>query len=359
MLQTRISEAVGEGTPARTPEAGTPVLEVKGLKTYFKLDEGVLRAVDGVSFTVRRGETLGVIGESGCGKSITARSVLRLVNPPGRIAAGEVLWHGAGGPPVDLTKLGRDSRALRAVRGGGIAMVFQEPMASLSPVHTVGNQITEAVLLHRTRDKREAREIALETLEKVGMPQPARMLGTYPHELSGGLRQRVCIAMALAGRPALLVLDEPTTALDVTVQWQILRLLNDLKAEFEMAMLYITHDLGVVAQVADTVAVMYLGRVVESGPAERIFADPRHPYTRKLLRSVPVVGRRRGERLEAIRGTVPVPINLPRACPFRERCDDASPPCGGAAPALRDVAPGHAVRCFLHHSEKEPEEARG
>lgn len=349
-------------TQAQTRQAqtdGEAVLEVKDLRTHFHLDEGVLRAVDGVSFAVRRGETLGIIGESGCGKSMTARSILRLVKAPGRIVGGEILWRDPDGQGFDIAKLREDSRALRELRGRRVALIPQEPMASLSPVHTIGNQILEVALLHRTRDKREAREIALQTLAKVGMPQPERILTSFPHELSGGLRQRACIAMALAGSPALLIADEPTTALDVTVQWQILRLLKGLKDELGMAMLYITHDLGVVAQIADRVAVMYLGQIVEVGPVERIFAAPRHPYTRKLLASVPTVGRKRG-RLEAIRGNVPVPINLPHACHFRGRCDDAFEPCGTTMPALREVADktpaGHAVRCFLHHTEQEPEE---
>lgn len=351
MQQIHTSEGAAPARPGATSRQDA-VLEVKNLKTHFGLDEGLLKAVDGVSFTVRRGETLGIIGESGCGKSMTARSILRLINPPGKIAGGEILWHDPDGRTTDIAKLGKDSRALREVRGGRIAMVFQEPMASLSPVHTVGNQIMEVIFLHRTQDKREAKEIALELLAKVGMPQPSRILNTYPHELSGGLRQRVCIAMALAGRPSLLILDEPTTALDVTVQWQILRLLQDLKEEFGMAMLYITHDLGVVAQIADTVAVMYLGQIVETGTVEQLFADPRHPYTRKLLQSVPVVGRKREGRLAAIRGNVPVPINLPAACHFKGRCDHAFEPCGEAVPALGEVTPGYFVRCYLHHGER-------
>jgi oligopeptide/dipeptide ABC transporter ATP-binding protein len=252
---------------------------------------------------------------------------------------------------VDVARLRPNSPGLRDVRGQHVSMVFQEPMTSLSPVHTVGDQIAEVVRVHRTRDRQAALEVARDTLARVGMPDPARALRAYPHELSGGLRQRAMIAMALAARPALLIADEPTTALDVTVQWQILRLLQGLQAELGMAMLYITHDLGVVAQIADAVAVMYLGRVVEYGSVYDVFENPLHPYTRGLMKSMPALGRR-GEHLQAIRGQVPVPINLPRECPFRSRCDHAFEPCGGL-PALHEVEPAHSARCFLHHREVE------
>ena len=354
MRQTRTSE--GEVSSANVRDGvkdsvKDTVLEVNNLKTHFNLDEGVLKAVDGVSFSVRKGETLGIIGESGCGKSMTARSLLGLVRPPGRIVGGEILLHDQVGQTVDVAQLSEGSRALREVRGKRVAMVFQEPMTSLSPVHTIGNQIMESVLLHRTSNKREAEAEALEVLGRVGMPEPKRTLHSYPFELSGGLRQRAMIAMALAGRPSLLIADEPTTALDVTVQWQILRLMNELKDDLGMAMIYITHDLGVVAQVADTLAVMYLGKIVEVGPVGNVFKRPLHPYTRKLLQSVPTVSVKKRERLEAIRGTVPVPINLPTECHFRPRCDDAFGRCSQAVPALREVTPDHAVRCFLHHEE--------
>ena len=333
------------------PHTQNTVLEVKDLKTHFFLDEGLLKAVDGVSFSVNRRETLGIIGESGCGKSMTARSILRLVKQPGRIVSGQILFHEKDGQTVDIAQLSEESRALRKIRGSRVAMVFQEPMTSLSPVHTIGNQIMETILLHRVRDKREAQEIALATLAKVGMPEPKRTLNAYPFELSGGLRQRAMIAMALAGRPSLLIADEPTTALDVTVQWQILKLMNDLKDEFDMSMIYITHDLGVVAQVADTMAVMYLGQIVEYGRVHDLFKNPLHPYTRKLLASVPTVSTKKREHLEAIRGNVPVPINLPTECRFRTRCDDAFEPCSQAIPALQEIEQGHFVRCFLHHDE--------
>ncbi|BDP43704.1 ABC transporter ATP-binding protein (plasmid) [Deinococcus aetherius] len=336
--------------PQAQPHQPGPVLEVRGLKTHFKLDDGLLRAVDGVTFSVARGQTLAVIGESGCGKSVMARSILRLVKKPGFIAGGEILLH-LGDSTVDVAQLRPNSVGLRDVRGQHVSMVFQEPMTSLSPVHTVGDQIAEVVRVHRTRDRRAALEVARDTLAKVGMPDPARALRAYPHELSGGLRQRAMIAMALAARPALLIADEPTTALDVTVQWQILRLLQGLQAELGMAMLYITHDLGVVAQIADAVAVMYLGRVVEYGSVYDVFENPLHPYTRGLMKSMPALGHR-GEHLEAIRGNVPVPINLPRECPFRSRCDFAFEPCG-ELPALLEVEQGHATRCFLHHREVE------
>ena len=328
-----------------------PQLSVRGLKTHFRLDEGVLKAVDGVSFDVGRQQTVGLIGESGCGKSMLARSVMQLVKPPGRIVSGELLFELEPGNTVDIAALGLGSAQLRRIRGRHIAMIFQEPMASLSPVHTIGSQIAEPALLHRTSDKREARAIAEDALERVGVPDPKRAFGLYPHELSGGLRQRAMIAMALAGQPQLLIADEPTTALDVTVQWQILRLLADLKAQMGMSMLYITHDLGVTAQIADTIAVMYLGRIVEFGPAADIFEQPLHPYTRKLMRAAPAMGERKA-RLDVIRGTVPVPINLPHECPFRSRCDHAFEACS-RMPALTEVAPGHSARCFLHHQELE------
>jgi peptide/nickel transport system ATP-binding protein len=328
------------------------VLEINNLKTHFHLDEGLLKAVDGVTFSVKQGETLALIGESGCGKSVTARSILRLITPPGKIVDGQIFVRDARGHMVDTVKLPETGEDIRRIRGKQVAMIFQEPMTSLSPVHTIGSQIMEAALLHRTKDKREAREIARTTLAKVGMPEPERILDAYPHQLSGGLRQRAMIAMALTGQPSLLIADEPTTALDVTVQWQILKLLRDLKDEFGMAMLYITHDLGVVAQIADTMAVMYLGKIVEYGSVYDVFENPLHPYTRKLLKSAPLVGEKR-KRLDAIRGNVPVPIHLPLECGFRSRCDDAFGRCSVAMPALKEKTPGHVVRCFLHHEIEE------
>ncbi|WP_425145153.1 ABC transporter ATP-binding protein [Deinococcus sp.] len=347
MPQTPTSSELAVSVP---PQQQGPLLSVRGLKTQFRLDEGLLRAVDGVSLEVQRGQTIGVIGESGCGKSMLARSLMGLVRPPGRVAGGELLLD-TGEGPVDIAKLDPTGAQMRRIRGRHIAMIFQEPMTSLSPVHTIGAQIAELALLHRTHDRAEARTVTEDALARVGMPDPRRAYGQYPHELSGGLRQRAMIAMALTGQPELLIADEPTTALDVTVQWQILRLLADLKSQLGMSMLYITHDLGVTAQIADTIAVMYLGRIVEFGRAVDIFERPLHPYTRKLMQAAPAMGKRQA-RLDVIRGTVPVPINLPRECPFRSRCDHAFEACA-QLPALKEVEPGHTVRCFLHHQEVE------
>jgi peptide/nickel transport system ATP-binding protein len=298
-----------------------PLLEVRDLRTHFELEDGVVKAVDGVSLTVRRGRTLAVVGESGCGKSVTARSILRLVERPARIVGGQVLLHGKdpSGDPVDLLAV-KDKR-LRQVRWADIAMVFQEPMASLSLVHTIGDQIIEAVRLHENLGKAQARQRAIEMLGRVGIPDPKRRIDSYPFELSGGMRQRAMIAMALSCRPRLLIADEPTTALDVTTQAQILDLLQDLQQELGMAIMLITHDLGVAAQVADEVAVMYLGEVVEHGPAESVLTAPKHPYTRALVRSVPRLGQRGAGRLEAVRGTVPPPYERPTGCRFHPRCD--------------------------------------
>ncbi|WP_350274363.1 ABC transporter ATP-binding protein [Kribbella sp. HUAS MG21] len=298
-----------------------PLLEVRELRTHFELGDGVVKAVDGVSLTVPRGRTLAVVGESGCGKSVTARSILRLVERPARIVGGQVLLYDdeAGKEPLDL--LAAKDKRLRQVRWADIAMVFQEPMASLSLVHTIGDQIVEAVRLHGCVGKQAARERAIEMLGRVGIPDPQRRVDAYPFELSGGMRQRAMIAMALSCRPRLLIADEPTTALDVTTQAQILDLLQDLQQEFGMAIMLITHDLGVAAQVADEVAVMYLGEVVEQGPAAAVLSKPKHPYTQALVRSVPRLGQQGQDRLVAVRGTVPPPYERPAGCRFHPRCD--------------------------------------
>ncbi len=299
----------------------TPLLEVRDLRTHFELDDGVVKAVDGVDLTVSRGRTLAVVGESGCGKSVTARSILRLVERPARIVGGQVLLYGdePGSDPLDLVAA-KDKR-LRQVRWADIAMVFQEPMASLSLVHTIGDQIVEAIRLHEQVGKAVARERAVELLSRVGIPDPQRRVDSYPFELSGGMRQRAMIAMALSCQPRLLIADEPTTALDVTTQAQILDLLQDLQQEFGMAIMLITHDLGVAAQVADEVAVMYLGEVVEHGPAASVLSRPKHPYTQALVRSVPRLGQLGQRRLAAVRGTVPPPYERPSGCRFHPRCD--------------------------------------
>ncbi len=330
------------------------VLEIKNLRTYFNLDEGTLKAVDNVTFQVGTQETLGVIGESGCGKSVTAQSILRIVPPPGKIVGGQILLRRNGGEPVDLTRFDPAGRDIRAIRGKEISMIFQEPMTSLSPVHTIGNQIMEAILLHRTRDKVEARELAIEMLGRVGIPNPALRIDSYPHQLSGGLRQRAMIAMALSCSPKLLIADEPTTALDVTVQAQILELMRHLQEQYGMAILYITHDLGVIAEIANKVAVMYLGKVVEYAETREIFHKPLHPYTVNLLKSIPTMGKKARVRLLAIKGTVPIPLNLPKQCGFFSRCPDAMPgKCDVAVPELVEVESGHWARCFLHNEKRE------
>ena len=327
----------------------SPLLDVRNLKTHFRTSDGVVKAVDGVSFTVDPQETLGLIGESGCGKSVTAHSIMRIVPRPGQIEGGEIHME-LEGETVDLADPGLSGSELRAIRGRDISMVFQEPMTSLSPVHSIGNQIRETLVLHRTRDRKEANEIAVDMLARVGIANPQQRINEYPHQLSGGMRQRVMIAIALACRPRLLIADEPTTALDVTVQAQILELINDLQDEFHMSVLYITHDLGVIAEVCDRVAVMYLGRVVEYGTVREIFYNPQHPYTVRLLRSIPKLGHtQKGEPLAAIRGTVPSPINQPPLCGFHDRCEEVMEGvCDRHIPALAEVADRHQVRCFLH-----------
>jgi oligopeptide/dipeptide ABC transporter ATP-binding protein len=327
-----------------------PLLSVRNLRTHFLSDEGVTRAVDGVSFDVYPGRTLGIVGETGCGKSITARSILRIVDEPGKIVDGEIRLRRDEGW-LDLAALPAKSPRLRAVRGGEIGLVFQEPMASFSPVHTVGNQLTEAVRLHTELSKPQQRQRAVELLDMVGVPEPERRLGVYPWQLSGGLLQRAMIAMALAGGPKLLILDEPTTALDVITQAHILDLVRDLQDRTGLAIMLITHDLGVVAQMADEVVVMYLGRVAEHGPATQIFESPRHPYTRALLASIPSVasGQPGGrERLRTIAGSIPHPFNRPPGCLFHPRCAHAmANVCDREEPVPRLIAPDRGVSCHL------------
>ncbi|MEE2658961.1 MAG: ABC transporter ATP-binding protein [Candidatus Latescibacterota bacterium] len=335
--------------------APLPIVTVSGLKTHFFLDEGVVQAVDGVDLTIPRGKTMCVVGESGCGKTITAFSIMRMISNPGRIVDGEIVLHGKDGD-VRLTDLDEDGRQMREIRGRDIAMVFQEPMSSLSPVHTVGSQIVEAVQLHSDVDKAEARERALSIMRLVGIPTPETRFYQYPHELSGGLRQRIVIAIALSCQPALLIADEPTTALDVTIQAQILLLMRQVQQEFDMAILLITHDLGVVAQMADEVAVMYMGRIVEAGPVRSIYAEPRHPYTAALQRSLPgtQIENRKGE-LEVIEGSVPDPFERLSGCPFHPRCQEAeSGLCDvGERPLLIDpVGDGHRTACLKRHRER-------
>lgn len=336
------------------------LLDVKDLKTHFFLDEGTVRAVDGVDFTVKRGTTLGLVGESGCGKSVTAFSILQLVVPPGRIVEGQILLYkqtnGAGASTqtdiIDITALKSDSEVLRGIRGKEIAMIFQEPMTSLSMMHTVGFQIVEAVLLHLDMSKNAARDHAIEMLRHVGIPQPELHVDDYPFQLSGGMRQRAMIAMALSCNPSLLIADEPTTALDVTTQAQILELMLRLQEEIGMAIMMITHDLGVIAEICEEVVVMYLGEVVERANVDALFHDPQHPYTRALLKSIPVLGMSKGGRLQPIEGSVPDPYNRPPGCPFHPRCESFMPDkCDVIHPNMIRLPDGRAVRCLLYGEE--------
>ncbi len=321
---------------------GERLLEIRGLKTDFATDDGIVHAVDGVDLAIDAGETLGVVGESGCGKTVTAMTTLKLIAmPPGRIAAGEILWRGR-----DLVPLGRDE--MRRIRSKEIAIVFQEPMTALNPVYTVGAQIAEVVRLHEGLGRRAAMEKAVEMLQLVRIPNPERRVHDYPHQFSGGMRQRVMIAMALSCDPQLLIADEPTTALDVTIQAQILDLLDEMKSRLGMAMMLITHAMGVVAETAQRVVVMYAGKVVEEAPVGELFARPRHPYTQGLIRSIPRIDRAgRKTRLEAIPGTVPNLSDPPPGCRFAPRCRFAMRTCIAAPPELREVAPGHKVACIL------------
>ncbi|MBM4017751.1 MAG: ABC transporter ATP-binding protein [Planctomycetes bacterium] len=326
---------------------GDILLEVRGLRTSFFLDEGEVRAVDGATFSIRRGRILAIVGESGCGKSVTAYSVLRLIQPPGRIVGGRIVLYPRGRPPIDITALGEKSETLYDVRGGRISMIFQEPMTSLSPVHSVGNQICEAVLLHQPVARREAEARAVAMLGRVGIPGPEERLRQYPHELSGGMRQRVVIAMALACNPELLIADEPTTALDMTIQAQVLALIRTLQSDLGTSVLLITHDLGVVAQTAADVAVMYLGRIVEEAPVRALLKDPRHPYAMGLLQSLPSLSQGRA-RLPSIPGSVPALTEIPPGCPFHPRCPymQAGRCDTGGPPDLREVAPDRLAACL-------------
>ena len=320
------------------------LLDIRGLKTYFRTDDGMVRAVDGVDLAIDRGETVGVVGESGCGKTVTAMTVMKLIQmPPGKIMEGQVLWQGR-----DLVPL--DADGMRQIRAKEIAIIFQEPMTSLNPVYTVGDQIAETIRLHQQVSRREAINRAVEMLRLVHIPTPERRVHDYPHQFSGGMRQRVMIAMALSCDPQLLIADEPTTALDVTIQAQILDLLGEMKARFGMAIMLITHAMGVVAETAQRVVVMYAGRVVEESTVERLFANPLHPYTQGLIRSIPRIDRDAGQRtrLEAIGGVVPSLIEPPPGCRFAPRCKFAKPECTAAVPELRTIEPGHKAACILY-----------
>jgi peptide/nickel transport system ATP-binding protein len=328
-------------------QSGAPLLSVEGLRTQFFTNDGTVKAVDGVNFSLNERETLGVVGESGCGKSITALTIMRLLARPGRAVAGRIMFQGR-----NLLEISEDE--MQDVRGNEIAMIFQEPMTSLNPVFRVGDQIMESVQRHLGYDQHAARDRVIELFKKVGIPSPDRRVNDYPHEMSGGMRQRVMIAMALACKPRLLIADEPTTALDVTIQAQILELIKELKEAENMAVIMITHDLGVIAEVADHVAVMYAGKVVEDAPALEVFAAPKHPYTQGLLSSIPSPDKV-GRRLDVIKGVVPHPLNLPPGCSFAPRCpyrfEDGT--CDAAFPALARISPTHRVACYLHTREQD------
>ena len=335
------------------PALGTtadPILEIKNLKTYFFLERSTVRSVDGVDLTLPRKSTLGLVGESGCGKSVMAMSIMRLIqSPPGKIVEGEINLHRKkGGDIVDIAKLDPRGAEMRNIRGAEIAIVFQEPMMSLNPLYTVGNQIAEAVEIHQKVNHKEALDRALEMLTKVQISAPKQRLNEYPHQMSGGMRQRVMIALALSCNPSILIADEPTTALDVTVQSQILDLMNQLQADFDASIIIITHNLGVVSQMADQVAVMYLGKIVEFAETRDLFHEPLHPYTVGLLNSVPVLGRKGKNDLVPIKGMVPMPTDVIPGCAFAPRCPHAMKICSEQRPPLREVQPGHQAACWLY-----------
>ncbi len=324
------------------------LLEVRDLATWFKTDDGIVKAVDGVSFALNGGETLGLVGESGCGKSVTNLSIMRLVpQPPGRIVRGSVLFQGQ-----DVLSLSEET--LRGIRGNRISMIFQDPMTSLNPFLRVSTQLVETIMLHQGLTRPDALEAAVGMLKRVGIPAPERRIRGYPHQFSGGMRQRVMIAMALSCNPRLLIADEPTTALDVTIQAQILELIKKLSAETATAVILITHDLGVVAGMADSVCVMYAGRIVERGETQELFADPRHPYTKGLLRSIPRVDASGRQRLHSIKGQPPNLIDMPDCCPFYPRCDSAMDVCRHRYPPETRFSATRAAHCWLHSTEARP-----
>jgi oligopeptide/dipeptide ABC transporter ATP-binding protein len=341
-----------------------PVLSVRDLKVHFFLDEGLVRAVDGVSFEVAPGQVVGIVGESGCGKSVTMRAILQIVEPPGRVVGGRMLFRGDAAEAVDLARLDPRGTAMRAIRGAEIALIPQEPMAAFSPVHTVGDQVVEALRLHQRKwrptgpalSSADARQMTVELFRDVGISMPGERVDAYAWQLSGGLRQRAMIAMALSCRPRLLIADEPTTAIDVTTQAQILNLLRDLQRRRGTAIVFITHDLGVIAQIAHHVVVMYLGRVMEQGPVDGIFHAPKHPYTRALLRSIPSLLAPAQSPLPTIAGSIPHPLGRPPGCAFHPRCPEViAGVCDRQAPALKVVEGQQSAACFLYHrDEAEP-----
>jgi peptide/nickel transport system ATP-binding protein len=330
---------------------GEPLLEVKDLRIHFFTDEGVVKAVDGVDLTIERGKTLCLVGESGCGKSVTSRAFLKIIRSPGRIVDGQMLYHMAHAPQkiVDIAQMDPKGKEIRQIRGKEISMIFQEPMSSLSVMHTIGNQIIETIRLHEGVSKQEARNRAIELLRLVEIPKPERLIDEYAFRLSGGMRQRAMIAMALSCNPTLLIADEPTTALDVTTQAQILKLMRSLQAQYGMAMLFITHDLGVVAEIADDVAVMYLGRIVEQSDVDTLFHNPKHPYTQALLQSIPKIAPQR-QQLNPIEGMVPSPFRRPPGCTFHPRCTQRMAHCSAVEPTLTGLSENHQVRCLLYET---------
>jgi len=352
-------------TAAEAVERTEPLLSVRHLSVVFELDEGTVRAVEGVSFDVRPGQVVGIVGESGCGKSVTMRAILQLIERPGRITRGEILYRQNGVRPrvTDLVRLPPRGKLMRALRGAEIALIPQEPMAAFSPVHTVGQQIIEAIMLHARRrhpdgcpiSRRDARTMTIDLFRDVGISMPEQRIDAYSWQLSGGLRQRAMIAMALSCRPRLLIADEPTTAIDVTTQAQILALLRELQRKFDTAIIFITHDLGVIAQIAHYVVVMYLGSVMEEGPVDDIFHAPKHPYTKALLRSIPSLYGETRIALPVIAGALPHPLNRPPGCPFHPRCDEVIPErCAHAVPKLKPVGGRQQVSCFVYHDLAEP-----
>ncbi len=345
-----------------------PILRIRDLHVHFHTEAGVVRALSGVDVDVGRGQVVGLVGESGCGKSVTAQCVMHILPKPGRIVRGHIVYYRARNESgssaqveeVHITALDPRSKAMRDIRGNEIAMIFQEPMTSLDPLYTVGDHLLEAITLHQEVDRREGRRIGVEALRKVRLPEPERIFDSYPHQLSGGMRQRVMIAIALSGNPALLIADEPTTALDVTTQAQILDLMQELQQETGMSIIFITHDLGVVAEMCDQVAVMYLGKVVERADVDAIFYDPQHPYTKSLLRSIPRLEKRRHRRLAVIRGNVPDPSVMPPGCPFHPRCPEFVPGvCDGEEPPMVTLPDGREVRCVLFSDQAQPAMSHG
>ncbi len=338
-------------------QSSDTILEVRDLHTYFFTESGQIRALSGVDFTLRRGEVLGIVGESGCGKSVTAQCIMNMVPNPGKIVGGDITYYRnttGRAEAINITKLNPRDRRMRALRGNEIAMIFQEPMTSLDPLYTVGNHLLEAITLHQNVTKQVAREVAEEALAKVHLPEPHRIFDSYPHQLSGGQRQRVMIAIALSCNPTLLIADEPTTALDVTTQAQILDLMQELQEETNMSIIFITHDLGVVAEMCDSVAVMYLGKVVEKTDVDGAFYDPKHPYTKALLRSIPRMDAETHQRLAVIKGNVPDPSVIPVGCPFHPRCPEFIPGlCNEVKPAMIALDGEREARCLLYDERQQ------